>query len=287
MKLCMHSYTFRAYPLERALRKVAQYGWDGLELHLSHFDVARLREELGAIIEQAARFGVDISVIDFPGNFIQDDHDAAAASLEQVKGMIPVVREFGIQIMNGGVGSLVGEDPRNFGANGSALAGEEHYERAAGALRELGKIAEGEGVVITLEIHMNSLHDTAASTLKLLEMVESPAVMANPDPGNMFATPAAEDPAKAIEMLRGRMGLFHVKNCVKVGDVFSYSTLLELGNIDFYKVFEQLKGAEYDGVVSIEYCGEGDPNVAARRDLEYARTILSELQASDGWRFDR
>src|SRR4030042_1978011 len=102
MRLCMHSYTFRAYPLERALKKAAQYGWDGIELNGKHFHINNLKEDLDQIIEDAAKYGVDISIIDFPGNFIQDDRDAAKESVEQVSEMIGVVRNYGIQIMNGG-----------------------------------------------------------------------------------------------------------------------------------------------------------------------------------------
>ncbi|MEW6355732.1 MAG: sugar phosphate isomerase/epimerase [Planctomycetota bacterium] len=277
MRLCMHSYTFRAYPLDRALKKSAQYGWDGLELNGKHFDAANLKTSLDEIIEKAAKHGVDITVIDFPGNFIQDDRDAAKRSVEQIAHWISLVRNYGIQIMNGGVGSLVGENPRDYGRNGSALATDEHYERAASALRQLGAQAESEGVTLTLEIHMNTLHDTAASTLKLLNMVGSRAVLANPDPGNMYATSTAEDGVQAISTLAGRIGLAHLKNCVNVNGAYNYSTLLESGDIDFFKVLDALKKTGYDGPITIEYCGLGDPNVAAARDIVYARSVLNEL----------
>lgn len=277
MKLCMHSYTFRAYPLDRALKKAAQYGWDGIELNTKHFDITNLKEDLDQIIETAARYGVDISVIDFPGSFIQDDRDAAKRSVEQVAQMISVVRNYGIQIMNGGVGGLTGPNPKDYGRNGSAIATDAHFERAAEALKELGKVAESEGVALTLEIHMNTLHDTAASTLRLLDMVQSPAVLANPDPGNMYSTSTAENGVKTMEMLAGRIGLVHLKNCVNQNGTYCYSTLLEAGDIDFFKVLEALQKTGFDGAVTVEYCGLGDPNVAAARDLTYARSILTEL----------
>jgi len=45
---------------------------------------------------------------------------------------------------------------------------------AAEGLREIAKLCENEGVKITLEIHMNTIHDSAISTLKLLNMIDSP-----------------------------------------------------------------------------------------------------------------
>jgi sugar phosphate isomerase/epimerase len=277
MKVIMHSYTFRTYPLERALKKAAEFGWDGIELSTVHFNVAKMEEELGRVIELASRYGVDIHVIDVPGNFIVDDEAKRRESIEFVKRVIPVVRNYGIQVINGGVGSLVGPDPRDYGKNGSALANDAHYERAAEALREVGRVAESEGVAITLEIHMNTLHDTAKSTLRLLEMVNSPAVKANPDPGNMYSTPQAEKGFAPVDILKGKIGHFHFKNCYLHGGAYSYSALLEDGDIDNFKIVERLKETEYNGAATIEYCGQGDPNVAARLDLAYMRSILSEL----------
>lgn len=277
MKLIMHSYTFRTYPLERALKKVAEYGWDGLELQPVHFNVQKYDEELPRIIELAAKYGVDIYAIDFPGNFICEDEAKRRENIEFVKKMIPVVRSYGIQVMNGSVGTLVGPDPRDYGKNGSIMATDAHYERAASALRELGKIAEAEGIIITLEIHMNCLHDTAKSTVRLLEMVGSPAVAANPDPGNMYSTPHAEKGAAFLDMLKGKIGHFHFKNCRLHAGQYNYSVLLEHGDIDTFKIVEKLKEIGYTGAATIEYCGLGDPNVAARQDLAYMRSILNEL----------
>ena len=277
MKVIMHSYTFRTYPLERALKKAAEYGWDGIELQPVHFNVQKVEEELPRVIELASKYGVDIYVIDFPGNFIGDDEAKRRESIDFVKKMITVVRNYGIQVMNGGVGGLVGPDPRDYGKNGSAMATDVHYQRAADALREIGKVAEGDGVTITLEIHMNTLHDTAKSTLRLLEMVGSPAVTANPDPGNMYSTGHAEKGAAFIETLKGRIGHFHLKNCYLHAGQYNYSVLLEHGHIDNFKIVEKLKEIGYKGAVTIEYCGLGDPNVAARQDLAYLRSILNEL----------
>ena len=39
--------------------------------------------------------------------------------------------------------------------------------------------AERAGVTLTLEVHMNTIHDTAASAVRLLDAIDSPAVRAN------------------------------------------------------------------------------------------------------------
>ena len=37
MKIVLHSYTFRSYSVERAFRKAAEYGFDGIELSTVHY----------------------------------------------------------------------------------------------------------------------------------------------------------------------------------------------------------------------------------------------------------
>lgn len=58
-----HSYTYRTYPVEVALRKCVEYGYDGLELwHLERDDFA------GGIrnaFNFARRYGIRIPVISF------------------------------------------------------------------------------------------------------------------------------------------------------------------------------------------------------------------------------
>jgi len=277
MRFYLHSFTFRNYSIDHALRKAAELDWDGLELHTKHFDESKFRDELTAIIEKATRFRVDVAVLDFSANFIADDPAVREQSVNKLREMIPIAREFGISVMNGYAGFLTGSDPRDFGSNGSALATDEHYDRATEALRQIAPIAEREGMTLTLEIHMNTIHDTAETALRLIDAVNSPALRVNFDPGNMFATPTAEDPLSAIQKLKGKLGLCHLKNCVMINGKPDFSVPLESGHIDYYKILEALLDTGYDDLVSIEYCGQGDPNVPAARDIAYARRTLNDI----------
>jgi len=278
MHVVMHSYTFRTYPLEEAFVNAQRFGWDGIELQPCHFNRDRIETELPAAIELGKGYGVPIRCVDFGGDFINDDPAVVEAAVEQVAREIEVCAGCGVRLMNGGVGSLTA-DAQDWGKNGSALAKDIHYARAADALKHVGAVAAKHGIRLVLEIHMNNLHDTIASTARLLDRVGLDSVMANPDPGNMFGTSTAEKDPEQLELLSGRIGYFHFKNCLAAGGAYDYSVKLADGHIDTYKWLAKLVALGYDDAVCIEYCGAGDPHVAAQEDLAYLRRLLEWLQA--------
>lgn len=275
----LHSYTFRDYPLEDAFRAAADLGWDGLELQPVHFDASFLEQELPRCLKIGEPFDVPIVCVDFSANFISDDWRTIEESVHMMETNIAICAQHGIRLMNGHTGVLA-ENPEDFGKNGSALAEETHYERAAEALSHLGGLAGRHGVRLTLEIHMNTIHDTIEATAKLLDRVASDYVLANPDPGNMFSTSTAEKDPDALDRLEGRIGYFHFKNCIETKGSYSYSVRLADGHIDTFKYVRKLSELGYEGPVCIEYCGAGDPYVAVEQDIAYFRRCVERANGT-------
>jgi len=273
MDIVMHSYTFRTYPLREAFVYAQRFGWDGVELQPCHFDRDHIDTELPDAIALGQQYGVPIRCVDFGGDFINEDAGVVEAAVGRMENEIAVCAANGVRLMNGGAGSLT-EEGNDYGQNGSALATEAHYERAAEAFRHLGALAAKHEITIVFEIHMNALHDTIASTARLLELIGADNVKANPDPGNMFATSTAERDPEALEQIAGRIGYFHFKNCEEIAGAYNYSVKLADGHIDACKWLSKLVSMGYDGPVCIEYCGAGDPHVAAEQDLAYLRRCL-------------
>jgi sugar phosphate isomerase/epimerase len=94
----------------------------------------------------------------------------------------------------------------------------------------------------------------------------------------MYATPHAEEPIKAIEILGDRLGYLHLKNCRKIADRYDYTWALEEGDIDYFRALSFIYEKGYKGDICIEYCGLGDPTPRARKDIIYLRDILNELK---------
>lgn len=277
MQIVMHSYTFRTYPLAEAFANAKRFGWDGIELQPCHFKRDAIDTELPAAIELGRRHGVPILCVDTGGDTISDDAAVREKAVLQIAHEIEVCGRCGITLMNGSVGSLRGPS-KNYGDNGSALATPVHYERAAEAYRHLGALAAKVGITIVFEIHMFCLHDTIASTARLLDLIGLDNVKANPDTGNMFSTSTAEKDPAALDQLKGRIGYAHFKNCEKIGEVYNYSVKLADGHVDTAKWVAKLCEQGYDGPVCIEYCGAGDPHVAAAADVRYLRDTLDWIR---------
>ncbi len=275
MKIAMHTYTFRDDPLETACEDAARFAWDGLELHHAHFDQTKLERELPRCKKIAARHNIPIACVDFSADFINDDPKIAENSVELLTKNIAICAKHGIPLMNGFTGFLVA-DPADFGKNGSALATDTHYDKAAEALRHLAQAAARHNVQLALEIHMNTIHDTIAATAKLLDKVASDHIVANPDPGNLFATSTAEKDPAALDQLQGRIGYFHFKNCVERDGLYDYSVPLAQGHIDSFKYIQKLVQMGYNGPLCVEYCGDGDPHVPAQQDIHYLRQCLEQ-----------
>lgn len=277
MDIILHSYTFREYPLEEVFRSAKKFGYSGLELHQIHFNPTYMDEELARCLKLAKTYGVPIACVDFKADLIQQDAKSANEAANLLKRGIEACAKRGIKRMNGFTGFLVGPQPADFGLNGSALATPEHYAQCAERLDLVSEVAEELDVLLTLEIHMNTIHDTVSSTLRLLNLVGSEALLANPDPGNMFATYADDRKPGALEPLARRIGYFHLKNCRQRGTAYDYSVPLAEGDIDFCRVLERLPALGYTGPLCIEYVGNGDPHVRAEADIRYLRQTLDWL----------
>lgn len=279
MIILMHSYTYRGYPLERALKKAAEFGYDGIELSGVHLPQQDPLGGIPAAVELAVKLGAPVRVLSFGADLVNKDEAARQQSLERAVGFIRMAGKLGIPLVNGGVGNLVGPRWDRWGDNGSRLATDEHYQLIAAGLRVLDQAADEAGVKVALEIHPNSVHDTAASTLRILEETGGRNIVANLDAGNMYGTPHAEEATRAIAMLGKHLGYVHLKNCRRLpgGESADYSYTLELGHLDHFRILDALHRVGYNGLFTIEYCGLGDPSVAAAADIRYVRQLMDEI----------
>ncbi|WP_422773027.1 sugar phosphate isomerase/epimerase family protein [Plantactinospora sp. WMMC1484] len=273
MKLVLHSYTFRRYPLRHVFAVAARHGWDGIELVHFHFDPARLETEVAGAVALGRRYGVGVHCLGYTGDFVGTDPADRAASLHQVERTIAAAARHGIGLVNGWSGTLE-RDPDDWRRNGSAIAGEAHYERAAEGYRRLGEYAHRHGVRVGVEVYPGSVHDTVAGTARLLAMVDHPAVVATADPGNAYVvSPADRDPA-VLDQLAGRLGYFHLKNLRPDGGRADFNVDTAEGVLDNYAWITR---AESLGVpaICVEYCGDGDPHPPIARAGDYVRDCLA------------
>jgi 3-dehydroshikimate dehydratase len=272
--LLMHGYSFRRYPLGHVFAMAKRFGWDGIELVHFHFDEERVEEELEAAVALGARYGVPVGCVGYCGRFTDDDADLRDHSVGLAERAIRACERHNVPQVNGWAGALV-RDRDDWRRNGSAAASEVHYERAASAYRRLGKLASECGVMVCVETHPNAVHDTVAATARLLDLVDEPSVVATPDPGNFYIQDEAGRDPGVLNALAGRIGYFHVKNCLPGTDgQVSFTVDTAYGVIDNVAWLAKLTALGGVARLAVEYCGEGDPHPVLAAAPGYVRNCL-------------
>jgi sugar phosphate isomerase/epimerase len=287
-EIYQHSFIFRRYSFERAARRAKENGYDGLELFAGHFRLDHLWEDLDDVRRISREVGIPVPAINLHSHVIGDDPEERRQRVAWLSEVIARLPDYGFRIMNGFAGALI-TGPTEFflqdwGKNGSAAATEEHYERAVDAYRQLGEVARRAGLLLTLEVHMNTIHDTAATARRLVDAVDSPAVRANLDAGNMLGVPHAEPAVEGVGILGPRIAYAHVKNARKAPYIpvgIDYNWRLPQGEVDYYAVVAALVHQGFGGPYTIEWSGTGDPDVAATEDLRYLKGVLAAVAADD------
>ena len=287
-EIYQHSFIFRRYSFERAARRAQENGYDGLELFAGHFRLDHLWEDLDDVKRISRGVGIPVPAINLHSHVIGDDPEERRERVAWLSEVISRLPDYGYRIMNGFAGSLI-TGPREFvkqdwGKNGSAAAVEHHYERAIDAYRVLADVARRAGLLLTLEVHMNTIHDTAATTRRIVDAVDSPAVRANIDAGNMRGVPHAEPAVEGVGILGERIAYAHVKNARRVPFLpvgIDYDWRLHEGDVDYHAVVAALVHHGFEGPYTIEWSGNGDPNVPAREDIKYLQRILADVAADN------
>lgn len=148
------------------------------------------------------------------------------------------------------------------------------------SLKECAKYAEKMGVTMVLENH-GLFAGKSSQVREIIDSVNSSALRANTDTGNFLLV--GEDPVDAVENLKDYIAFVHFKDFAKVSgeghyaalDGTQYSgTVIGKGEVNMKKVVEVLKASGYEGYLSIEFEGDGDPVEGTLESINYSRSII-------------
>ena len=249
------------------------------------------RSDQGHITELRKEFedhGAPCAVVKGGGGL--HDSRVAAGNRAKLEKAVEVAAWIGAETVNTGSSGYVdpGLGPSRGGKvshGSSAQATEEDFVRAAAGLREVGEMAGSNGLNITIEVHQHSIADNSSSTLRILDLADSPYVFANPDLGNILWTYETPDETseQAILALAPRSKYWHCKNLrrIHVPEVeHSYFVRVPLpdGDIDYRFAISAMADAGFDGYLAIEGATDGDQLYADRRSIEYVRSVLAEIE---------
>ncbi len=276
----MHcNYFETGYSVETTFDKAVEHGYDGVEMRGRPRDESMaLDDYLDLVDKEKQRTGIEV-VLALHGNYMTDDADERKAEVEHWGYVLKRGIDMGVTTYNAMCGGISPDDvdPREWDKCGSGAASDEHWKWATEAYQALGAIAEAGGARLAFETHMVALTDIAAPTGKLLDMIDSPAVGANIDMGNIVLHPTGESLEEALDILKGKIYYTHLKNVYIVPGGGWICCHISDGVIDNYKFMEILKDQGYDGPIGLEAPRQGDRNYFAKVDLAYIRSVVADL----------
>tara|TARA_B100000745_G_scaffold78422_1_gene47740 strand:- start:174 stop:1115 length:942 start_codon:yes stop_codon:yes gene_type:complete len=276
--------------LTNFLTKVKEIGFDGIELGYEVFggDEATKSsvEEIGKRLDDAGTPCVAMRAGGVLCTPIEGE-----VNRDKLYKSIEIAEWLGVDIVNSALsgparnktlGPTVPGLPIQEGS--SQLASHQDFERTAEILHEAGKRAGDIGAVVTVEVHQHSIADNSRSTLKLLEMTDSPSVFANPDLGNILwhYDEPEETMEEAINALAPHSKYWHCKSLQRINvpehdRTYFLRVPLPDGDIDYRYAINSMVDAGYDGYFALEGTQTGDHISKDARSVTYVRQILREV----------
>jgi sugar phosphate isomerase/epimerase len=254
--------------IEQCIDLAADAGFDGVEiLHMQMADESN--GALQRIKQRAFRNGLDLCGFSTHQSFVSPDPAFRQTNVDHTIKCIELAYALGIPTIRVNTGrwgttksfdelmANKGIEPRLDG-----YTDEDGFGWVRESLEKCLPVAERCGVVLGLENHWG-LGRTADGVLRVIREVDSPWLRATLDTGNFL-----EDQYAQYEQLAPEAVLVQAKTYFGGG---TWYTL----DIDYKRVAEILRKANYRGYVSLEFEGKEDYQVAVPKSLELLRAAFS------------
>jgi 3-dehydroshikimate dehydratase len=261
MQVCLCTISYRERLLDVALDAAARLGFQAVELwgrepHVSEeYDESRLRGIRAMAEERDLSIPVLGSYHYFGRTNHREDSVSLVDTLHTAHGLhTPIVRVWASDV-------------------GSAKASETVWKTTVAEAREACERAHKMDVVFAAEMHGDTLADTGASALRLVEEVDRPNFRLN---YQVAARPDEEDALQRLELVLPYIVHVHCQNFVATnGDPGYKRVQMDEGYVDYRALLARLRKSGYDGHVAVEFAAdEGDGKEASlQRDLEFLSSL--------------
>ena len=263
-------------PIETCLEQAADMGFDGVEiLHVHMEEAAKAKGGsvdkplLRRIKQRAFALGLDLIGFSTHQGFVTPDADKRQQNIEHTERCLEMAYELGIPTIRVNTGrwgtsknfdelmANKGIEPRLPGHTD-----DQGFDWVIDSFSKLLAKAEACGVVMGLENHWG-LGREATGVLRVLNAVKSPWLRATLDTGNFL-----EDMYPQMEALAPHAVLVQAKTYFGGGEWYAL-------DIDYTRVADLLRKANYRGYISLEMEGKAAPATAVPQSLELLRKAFS------------
>jgi sugar phosphate isomerase/epimerase len=287
LPIIMHvNYCEQGQTLDEICQKAVDWGYDGVEFRRTRAGANESPEEyLDNLAGAVRRSGLKEVIFGSPGpNLVVSDAAVRENEIQKAVAFFRMASQrFKLTVCNTMAGHLL--NPSNdvpyfdVEKHGSFIATEEQWQWISEGFKVLGKLAEELGFKFAFETHMNIIHDTPDSAMRLVSMVDSTAVGINFDYGNLMFFKNTPPLEPTIDKLKESLYYVHLKNYARTigGDLVA--TALGDGDINNRQFLKSLRKAGYNGPLCIEAPRAGDREHYAQQDIAYLKDLLEEI----GW----
>jgi sugar phosphate isomerase/epimerase len=279
---------------DKFLSKAQDIGMDGMEIGFQALEALGSEQKVKDFGKRLADHGVPAMAIRSGGSLT-----AAAGYKEnrdRLHRMIDTAQTVGADIVNGAL-SAPTRYPGKPGSGSGWYKSQDSsrdamiydYERLGQELQEASDVAGDKGVTISVEVHQNSLVDNSWSAHLINDLVDRDNFGINPDLGNVYWTyDKPEETTDAhIKSVAPISVYWHCKNLFRVNhpenerSVFLRVPISD-GEIDYRYAITAMSEAGYNGYMAIEGAVTGDQWLADGKSVEYAKSVLSDIDAGRG-----
>jgi sugar phosphate isomerase/epimerase len=250
IKLGANSVLFAGFDLETAMKHIHMAGYDGVELSAikgtcEHLELDNWKGQANQIKELAEKYELDLLAMEH-----------AALDEERLMLAFEAGAEIGIPVVNVGSG----------GKSGVV----EDLERQAALLNKMADKAHEFGVTLCVKAHVGACIDNTPTTLRAMELVDSPGFGINMDPSHIHR--AGENTVEALSAVISRVKHVHIRDCAvpEGGPGAPELQACGRGNIDLAGYIRVLHESGLDVAADLEVIG------ANEYELGQVATIAAE-----------
>lgn len=244
-----------------------EHGIKNVELLFCFWNEQNRIEDAISLLEN---LGMKVGAYSVGNDFVQQDETLRKIEIDKVKLGVDIACRLNTKLL------------RVF--SGNAKDGIE-YETARkwilDCFKEVAPYAEEKGIVMVLENH-GLFAGKSAQVKELIEEVNSISLRANTDVGNFILV--NENPLEAVKALKDYVSFVHFKDFKKVSEQeYGYNdidgnkyqgTVLGNGEIPMKEIVDLLYENGYEGYLSIEYEGVGEPIKETIESIHYTKSII-------------
>ena len=226
-------------------------------------------EYLKSLRQRAENNGVELICLSIHQDFVDPDEAVRDRNIEHTLRCIDIAYELGISYirLNSGRWNTIKSFDELMANRGiepilPGFTEDDGFNWCIESITECLPAAEKAGVVLALENHWG-LTRTPEGLLRIVNAIDSPWLGVLMDTGNFL-----EDPYDKLEQIAAQAVFVQAKTYYGGGEWYTL-------DLDYPRIAQILKKANYQGYISLEFEGKEDANTGVPKSLELLRQAFS------------